>query len=164
MKFTLILLSLVSAASVSYAGGVLGNDNLSALSPGAGVYSRSMVTDIEDDNGSVLCNSIVRVDLAVNVAEKNITYVLTSVQDDGSLKKESQVVKVGRDSIGVYDSINGIRVNSINTVKGNSVVTYQRKDVSWLGVKGEWETYESPVIFTAGNVKIGFCTYRRVIP
>ncbi len=162
MKFTLILLSVLSAVSVSYAGKIPGSDNLSGLAAGAGVYSRSMTTDVEDGNGSVLCENNVRVDIAVNVAEKNLIYDITSIRERDILTKESQTVVVGLESLSVYNAINGITVNSVNAVKGTSIVTFQRKDVDWMGIKGEWEVYEPLVSFTNGKVKIGFCTYRRV--
>jgi hypothetical protein len=162
MKFTLILLSVLSAVSVSYAGGLPGSDNLSALVPGAGVYSRSMVTDVEDGNNSALCDRDVRVDVSVNAAAKNLTYDITSVQADETLTKKSQTIKVGRDSFSVYDTINGITVNSVNAVKGTSIETLERQDVEWLGVQGEWKVSQSLVSFTNGKVKIGYCTYRRV--
>lgn len=162
MKFTLILLSVLSAVSVSYAGKIPGSDNLSGLLPGAGTYSRSMVTDIEDGNGSALCDMNVRVDIKVDVAQKNLTYDITSIREGDILTKESQTVKVGRDSLSVYNAINGITVNSVNGVQGTSIVTFERKDVDWLGVKGEWEVDQPLVSFTNGKVKIGFCTYRRV--
>ena len=162
MKFTLILLSVLSAVSVSYAGKMPGSDNLSGLLPGAGVYSRSMTTDVEDGNGSVLCDMNVRVDIAVNVAEKKLMYDITSIREGEILTKESQTIVVGLESLSVYNAINGITVNSVNGVKGTSIVTFERKDAEWLGIKGEWEVYKPLVSFTSGKVKIGFCTYRRV--
>ena len=162
MKLVFVVLSFVFVASAAHAATLPGKDDLSKFVAGAGAYSRSFVTDIEDDNPAGFCELTVKIDLAVNVAQKNITYVATTVGTKEELSEQSQTVKVGKDSLSYYDAMYGTRVYSVNGVNRNAVVMFERIEISSLGHKGRWKAYKTLIEFTPGKVKIGDCTYRRI--